>query len=72
MTQVLKINEVVRQKPSSDAKCKIRHVIFVSIHIPNEEEEEEEECTRAVCEVRRLAAVRRCYTEGGGDCYAKL
>jgi len=24
------------------------------------------------CKVRGLAAVRRCYAEGGGDCYAKL
>jgi hypothetical protein len=29
-------------------------------------------CTRAVWKVRGLAAVRRCYAEGGGDCYAKL
>jgi hypothetical protein len=28
--------------------------------------------TRAVRKVRGMAAVRRCYTEGGGDCYAKL
>jgi len=28
--------------------------------------------TRAVWKVRELAAVRRCYAEGGGDCYAKL
>jgi hypothetical protein len=28
--------------------------------------------TRAVCKVRGLAAVRRCYVEGGDDCYAKL
>jgi hypothetical protein len=27
---------------------------------------------RAVWKVRGLAAVRRCYAEGGGDCYAKL
>jgi hypothetical protein len=27
--------------------------------------------TRAVCKVRGLAAVRRCYAEGGGVCYAK-
>jgi hypothetical protein len=29
-------------------------------------------CTRAVWKVRALAAVRRCYADGGGDCYAKL
>jgi hypothetical protein len=29
-------------------------------------------CTRAVWKVRRLAAVRRFYAEGGGDSYAKL
>jgi hypothetical protein len=28
--------------------------------------------TRAVCEVRGVAAVRHCYAEGGGDSYAKL
>jgi hypothetical protein len=28
--------------------------------------------TRVVCKVRGLAAVRRCYAEAGGDCYAKL
>jgi hypothetical protein len=28
--------------------------------------------TRAVCNVRRLAEVRRCYAKGGGDSYAKL
>jgi len=28
--------------------------------------------TRAVWQVRGLAAVRSCYSEGGGDCYAKL
>jgi hypothetical protein len=28
--------------------------------------------TRAVWKVRGLAAVRRCYAEGGGDCYTKL
>jgi len=28
--------------------------------------------TRTVRKVRELAAVRRCYAEGGGDCYAKL
>jgi len=28
--------------------------------------------TRAVCKVRGLAAVRRYYAEGGGDCYTKL
>jgi hypothetical protein len=28
--------------------------------------------TRAVCKVRGLSAVGRCYVEGGGDCYAKL
>jgi hypothetical protein len=28
--------------------------------------------TRAVCKVRRLTTVRRCYAEGGGDCYTKL
>jgi hypothetical protein len=27
---------------------------------------------RSVCKVRGLAAVRHCYAEGGGDCYAKL
>jgi len=27
---------------------------------------------RAVLKVRGLAAVRRCYAERGGDCYAKL
>jgi hypothetical protein len=29
-------------------------------------------CMRAVCKVRELAAVRRCYAEEGGDCYVKL
>jgi hypothetical protein len=28
--------------------------------------------TRVVCKVHGLAAVRRCYAKGGGDCYAKL
>jgi hypothetical protein len=28
--------------------------------------------TKAVWKVRGLAAVRRCYAEEGGDCYAKL
>jgi hypothetical protein len=28
--------------------------------------------TRAVWKVRELSAVRRCYAEGDGDCYAKL
>jgi hypothetical protein len=28
--------------------------------------------TRAVCKVRGLAAVHRCYAEGGSDCFAKL
>jgi hypothetical protein len=28
--------------------------------------------TGAICKVRELAAVHRCYAEGGGDCYAKL
>jgi hypothetical protein len=28
--------------------------------------------TRAVCKVLGLAAVRRCYAEGGDDCYANL
>jgi hypothetical protein len=28
--------------------------------------------TKAVWKVRGLAAVRRCYAEGGGDCYTKL
>jgi hypothetical protein len=28
--------------------------------------------TRAVLKVRELAAVRRCYAEEGGECYAKL
>jgi hypothetical protein len=28
--------------------------------------------TRAVWEVHGLAAMRRCYAEGGDDCYAKL
>jgi hypothetical protein len=27
---------------------------------------------KAVSKFRGLAAVRRCYAEGGGDCYAKL
>jgi hypothetical protein len=27
---------------------------------------------RAVCKVRGLVAVRRCYAQGSGDCYAKL
>jgi hypothetical protein len=27
---------------------------------------------RTVWKVRKLAAVRRCYVEGGGNCYAKL
>jgi len=30
------------------------------------------EHTGDVCEVRGLAAVRRCYVEGGSDCYTKL
>jgi hypothetical protein len=29
-------------------------------------------CTRAVCKVRGLAAVRRCYAQGGGEIYARL
>jgi hypothetical protein len=28
--------------------------------------------TRAVCKVRGLATVRRCYADGGGECHAKL
>jgi hypothetical protein len=28
--------------------------------------------TRAIWKARGLAAVRRCYAEGGGDCYVKL
>jgi len=28
--------------------------------------------TRAICKVCGLAAVRHCYTEGGGDYYGKL
>jgi hypothetical protein len=28
--------------------------------------------TGAVWKIYELAAVRRCYAEGGGDCYAKL
>jgi hypothetical protein len=28
--------------------------------------------TTAVCKVRGLEAVRRCYTDGSGYCYAKL
>jgi hypothetical protein len=28
--------------------------------------------TRAACKIRGLAAVRRGYAEGGGDCYGKL
>jgi hypothetical protein len=28
--------------------------------------------TRDVCKVRGLVEVRRCYAEGGVDCYAKL
>jgi hypothetical protein len=28
--------------------------------------------TRDVCKVYGLAAVCRCYAEGGGDCYAKF
>jgi hypothetical protein len=28
--------------------------------------------TRAIWKVRDLAAVHRCYAEGGGDCYTKL
>jgi hypothetical protein len=28
--------------------------------------------TKAVRKARGLAAVRCCYVEGGGDCYAKL
>jgi hypothetical protein len=32
----------------------------------------EKSYSRDVCKVRGLVAVRRCYADGGGDCYVKL
>jgi hypothetical protein len=53
-----------------------RNVLQIPSHFPGPTADGMEHqilaCTKAVWKVRGLVEVRRCYAEGGSDCYAEL